>query len=168
MRGGTTEGQWTVTGNTADRGPSNPGGGPGEGFGDGIDIDSTTAPVTVSSNKVENDDGFGIGIYGADGATVTGDTAEHDVNGIYLSAGSVAANATNNAVFNNTASTNGNDGILADTTSADNTFTSNLLKHDVLWGAQDLSTGGKTAGSANTWTGNVWAPTHDGTPLGVC
>jgi parallel beta-helix repeat protein len=168
LQSGTTEGTWTVSGNTADRSPSNPGGGPGEGFGDGIDIDSTTAPVTVSNNKVENDDGFGIGIYGADGATVTGNTAEHDVNGVYLGAGSVAATATDNDVSNNTANTNSNDGILADTTTSNNSFSSNMLKHDVTWGAQDLSSGTGTAGTANTWHSNVCAPAHDGTPLGVC
>lgn len=168
LQSGTTEGTWTVTGNTAERSPSNPGGGPGEGFGDGIDIDSTTAPVTVSGNKVEDDDGFGIGIYGANGATVTGNTAERDVDGIYLGAGSQAGTATNNGVSNNTASTNSNDGILADVPSAGNTFSSNLLKHDVIWGAQDLSSGSGTAGTANTWHSNVCAPAHDGTPLGVC
>jgi parallel beta-helix repeat protein len=168
LQSGTPEGHWTVTSNTADRSPSNPGGGPGEGFGDGIDIDSTTAPATVSNNKVENDDGFGIGIYGADGATVTGNTAEQDVDGIYLGAGSQSGTATNNGVSNNTANTNSNDGILADTTTSDNTFTSNVLRHDVTYGAQDLSSGAKTAGTANTWTSNVCGPAHDGTPVGVC
>jgi parallel beta-helix repeat protein len=168
LQSGTTEGTWTATGNTADLSPSNPGGGPGEGFGDGIDVDSTTAPVTISNNKVEHDDGFGIGIYGATGATVTGNTADNDVNGIYLGAGSQTATASHNDVSNNTADTNSNDGILADVPTLSNTFSSNVLKHDVLWGAQDLSSGSGTAGTANTWTSNVCAPVHDGSPLGVC
>ena len=33
--------------------------------------------------------------------------------------------------------TNSNDGILADVPTLSNTFSSNVLKHDVLWGAQD-------------------------------
>jgi parallel beta-helix repeat protein len=164
----TTEGTWTATGNTADQSPNNGGGSPGEGFGDGIDVDSTTAPVTVSNNKVENDAGFGIGLYGPNGATVSNNTAKSDFNGIYLGAGSVAAVASNNAITSNKALSNSNDGILADSPSSGNTFTSNSLRTNTLWDAQDLSTGAGTAGTANTWHTNVCGPAHDGTPAGVC
>jgi len=67
------------------------------------------------------------------------------------------------------ASSNSNDGILADTSSTGNTFSGNSLKHDVVWDAQDKSgPGSGTGGTDNTWTGNACLPHGDGSPAAIC
>jgi parallel beta-helix repeat protein len=168
LQGGTTEGQWTVSKNTVN-GEVNHGGGPaGNGFGDGIDVDSTTAPVSVDHNKVESNAGFGISLYGAAGATVSKNTVNSNLNGIFLGAGSVAATASGSTISSNKVAGNTNDGILAQSSTSGNTFSSNKLDTNSNWDAQDQSTGSGTSGTANTWTGNHCMPGADDTPLGLC
>ena len=70
----------------------------------------------------------------------------------------------------NTSSYNKLDGILADVTAqeAGNTFTSNTLANNIRYGAEDLSSGAGTAGTANTWSTNTCSPAGNSFPSGLC
>jgi parallel beta-helix repeat protein len=160
LQNDTTEGIWTVSKNTVTDATNN---------GDGIDVDSAINTVTVSGNKVEDNAGNGISLYGATDTTVSNTTATGNGNGIYLGAGTVGATANGNTISGNTASSNTNDGILADTSSTGNTFSGNSLKHNTVWDAQDRSgPGAGTGGTDNTWTGNHCLPSGDGSPAAIC
>jgi parallel beta-helix repeat protein len=160
LQNDTTEGAWTVSKNTVTDATNN---------GDGIDVDSAINTVTVSGNKVEDNPGNGISLYGATDTAVSNTTATGNGNGIYLGAGTVGATANGNTISGNTATSNTNDGILADTSSTGNTFSGNSLKHNVVWDAQDLSGPGPgTGGTDNTWTTNHCLPTGDGSPAAIC
>ncbi|MGO9559306.1 MAG: right-handed parallel beta-helix repeat-containing protein, partial [Acidimicrobiales bacterium] len=162
LQSGTSEGTWTVHDNTVKNDPNNGGGAPGDGFGDGIDVDSTASTTTVSNNTLKNDAGYGIGLYGAADVTVSHNTGTHDLDGLYIGGpGAVGATSSGDIVSANTFSSNSNDGILSDTTSTGNTFTGNMLKTNVDYDAQEL-------GSGNTWTSNVCMPVHDENVGGLC
>ena len=185
-------GTWTITGNTAAHatdnvaggtpGPANDGGA-GNGYGDGIQIDSVTNThsVTVSNNFASHDFEYGIALLGSTGVTLHGNQARGDHDGLYVGGpGSAVDVSTSNSVSNNIFNGNHADGILADgifsppvgspyPTESANTFTANNLEMNTTWQAQDLSTGGGTAGTANTWTSNTCIPRRaPSTPNGLC
>ena len=106
---------------------------------DGIALDDQAGPVTgntVSTNQVSGG-GTGIGLYGADSNKVA-----------------------KNKVENNSA-----DGLFVDETSNSNTFTSNRASGNAPYDCEDLSTGTRTAGTANTWKQNIGAAAN---PPGIC
>jgi parallel beta-helix repeat protein len=169
--GPAANGAWTISGNTVTDASDNvPGGTVGNGIGDGIDVDSTTNPVTISGNTVTGGAENGISLFSTSNTTIGGSTAGtgntisgNGGDGIYVGGpgSSVSTAATGNTVQGNKSSKNGQDGILADTLSASNTFTANTLKKDVRFDIEDL-------GSMNTWTMNTCKPLNDSSPSGLC
>ena len=152
----------------------------GNGFGDGIDLDGTglSGSTTVSGNFVGFGAEFGIGLFDATGATVEGNwSLLNKGDGIFVGdlpatgTSGIAANSgpsTANTLSDNRASLNTLDGILADGTSATNTFTSNSLFYNFRYDAEDASVGGGNDGTANTWTSNACSPKNDGSPELLC
>ncbi len=139
-----------------------PGG--GVGYGDGIQVDSASAPVTVSDNTVSANAENGISLLGVSNATVSGNSATKDVgDGIYVGGpGSFnTGGSSNNTITNNTAKKNGESGIVADSDSSDNSFSGNTGTTNKQYDLLDLGTG-------NTWTGNTCTPPGDSSPAGLC
>jgi hypothetical protein len=182
-----SQGTWAISQNTASYATNNTGilsGSTavpyGDGFGDGIDLDGATASVT--SNKASHNAEYGVGLFDSASSVIQGNTTNSDTgDGIYVgdnayNAGSnsgIAANtgaSTGDTITGNTSDHNSVDGILADVTSQDsgNIFSSNVLGHNSRYDAEDLSTGGETAGTANTWTSNNCTPAADSSPGGLC
>jgi parallel beta-helix repeat protein len=160
---GPTEGAWTVSGNTITGATDNVPGG-ASGYGDGIDVDSTSNSVSITNNTVTTGAENGISLFSTSGVQVTGNTTNGNVDdGIYVGGpGSIVTTAaTDNTVLDNTSNKNGQDGILADTLSSANTFTGNLLKKNVRYDVEDLGTG-------NHWSSNTCAPLNDSNPAGLC
>ncbi len=165
---GPPEGDWTVSGNTVTDGSDNAN---AVGFGDGIDLDSTSNPVSITDNTVTGGANNGISLFSTTNATVSGNTTSSNADdGIYVGGpGSTqTGNASNNTVSDNTSSKNGQDGILADTDTSTNSFSGNTLKGDVRYDIEDLSTGAGTGGTANTWSSNTCKPVNDSNPSGLC
>ncbi len=176
---GPTQGAWAITGNTVSAATNAQGAPLGAGIGDGIDLSGANA-VTVYSNTVTGNAEWGIALFGetnskvgADGKanTVTGNTDD----GIYV--GEYAENdpSTGNSIAYNKSNTNLGDGILAAgldgsgyQQAMNNTFGHNTLQNNDGYDAQDLSMGAKTAGTANTWTGDKCLPAHDADPGAIC
>jgi hypothetical protein len=169
-----TEGSWVFRGNklsnaTDDAPP--PWNAEGQGYGDGLDIDSTTGPVQVMGNRAGSDFEYGIALYGATGVTVHGNGVHRDYDGIYVGGpGSVATASTGNAIKGNRAFYNTNDGIFAAANASEsgNTFVSNSLHHNQTFEAQDSSTGIETAGTANVWVNDHCSNPHTVSPAGIC
>jgi parallel beta-helix repeat protein len=143
---GAVAGNWSITGNAVSGATDNvtngdPGNGEGNGYGDGIQIDGAgaTNPTTVSSNTSSSNYEYGIALYSTASATVSGNIANSN-----------------------------DDGICVDSASGSNTITNNTTKHNTRYDLEDLSTGGGTAGTADTWTGNTCKPAADSTPEGLC
>ncbi len=165
---GPTEGAWTISGNTVTDGADNAN---TAGFGDGIDVDSTSNAVSITGNTVTGGANNGISLFSTTNATVSNNTTSNNRgDGIYVGGpGSTqTGNASDNTVSNNTSSKNGQDGILADTDSSANTFSGNILKKDVRYDIEDLSTGTGSGGTANTWSGGTCKPMNDSSPSGLC
>jgi nitrous oxidase accessory protein NosD len=144
---------------------------PGHGYGDGLDVDSTTNPVIIRGNRTSANFEYGIGLFGTSGATVRHNHGHGDYDGIYIGGpGSAFSASTGNTVTGNRAQYDRNDGILADVTAAEsgNTFSSNALHHSTNLEAQDLSTGIGTHGTANGWSGNHCGTPHAESPMGIC
>jgi len=183
---GPAQGAWSITGNTVTDATNDTGTDMGstpvplgDGVGDGIDLEGATG-ATVYSNKVTNNQDWGIALFGevnskigADGKTntVTGNVDD----GIYLGEYAPGQPSTGNAIDYNRSNSNGDDGILAagedssgDQQATGNTFAHNVLQTDAHFDAEDLSTGTKTAGTANTWTNDKCAPSHDANPGAIC
>ena len=121
------------------------------GYGDGIDVDSTSNTVSVTDNTVTGGAENGISLFSTSGAQVTGNTTSNNRgDGIYVGGpGSTqTGNASNNTISDNTSSKNGQDGILADTLSSANTFSGNTLKKNVRYDIEDLSAGTGSGGTA--------------------
>jgi parallel beta-helix repeat protein len=136
--------------------------------GVGMAIDSGTAG-SIENNTLMDDPGDGLGLYSASGMTVSGNTAEDSYDGIYIGGpGSAGTKSKNNMVASNTASSNTNDGIHVDTDTSANTFTSNTADSNLNYDYQDASTGGRTAGTANTWSHDSCTPASDSQPEGLC
>jgi len=144
---GAVSGAWSISGNSAGAATDNisaGAGGPVEGneYGDGIQIftvDGTTNPTTVNNNTTNGDYEYGISVFGSSHISVHNNTTNANYDGIYV-----------------------------DSASGANTFTSNLAKHDLHYDYEDASTGGGTAGTANTWTSDACLPPLDSNPEGLC
>jgi parallel beta-helix repeat protein len=171
-------GNWTFAGNLFENATDDapainnpPCNAEGQGYGDGLDIDSSTSPVTIRGNMAKSNFEYGIALYGATDATMSGNAVNANYDGIYVGGPGTAASAsTGNTITGNRALSNKNDGILADVTAADsaNSFIGNTLHGSAHLEAQDRSTGGGTAGTANTWTGNRCGSPHSASPTGIC
>jgi parallel beta-helix repeat protein len=160
---GPTPGTWAVSGNTVSDATDNIAGGEVD-YGDGIQVDSSSNPITLSGNIITGSAENGISLLSASNVTVNGNQGStNSDNGIYVGAPGTASSSASsgNTVSGNTLKKNGNDGILADTGSNGNTFTSNAGKKNVGFDFQDLGTG-------NTWTTNSCTPAHDSAPAGLC
>ncbi len=168
------KGAWSFLGNTVtnatDDAPS-PWNVEGQGYGDGLDIDSASNPVTISGNMSKSNFEYGIALFGTTGVTVSDNGANSNYDGIYVGGpGSAVSSSTGNMITGNRVFLNHNDGILADATASEsgNTFNLNAVHHNSTFEAQDRSTGGGTAGTANTWTGNLCGSPHTVSPANVC
>ncbi len=160
---GLAAGHWSVTGNTVTGATDKVPGG-ASGFGDGIQLDSTSNAVTISGNKVTGSAENGISVFSAAGATLSSNTVSHNLgDGIYIGGpGSFVQSAsTGNTISDNTLQKNGQDGILADSNSASNQFTANKLTKNFRYDIDDQ-------GTTNTWTGNTCTPAGDSNPGGLC
>ncbi len=134
----------------------------------GIGIDSATAG-TVQGNTFTSDPGDGLALYGSSNLTVSGNTSTVSFDGIYIGGpGTSVASSTQNTVSSNKVNSNTNDGIHADADTSMNTFSSNTAKSNINFDFQDASTGTATAGTANTWTGDICHPALDSSPEGLC
>ena len=143
---GAVAGDWSITGNAVSGATDNvtngnPGNGEGNGYGDGIQIDGVggTNPTSVSTNTSSSNYEYGIALYSTSSATVSSNVANTNYDGIYV-----------------------------DSASSGNTVNDNTTKHNTRYDLEDLSTGGGTAGTADTWTGNTCKPAADSTPEGLC
>jgi parallel beta-helix repeat protein len=160
---GPAPGVWSVTSNTVTGATDKVPGG-SAGFGDGIQLDSTSNPVTIKSNTVTGGAENGISVFSATGATLSKNKTISNVgDGIYIGGpGSfVGTPSTGNTISSNTAQRNGLDGIRADANSASNQFTANVLTNNHGYDIDDMGTG-------NTWTGNTCTPVGDSSPGGLC
>ena len=72
---GLAAGHWSVTGNTVTGATDKVPGG-ASGFGDGIQLDSTSNAVTISGNNVTGGAENGISVFSATGATLSSNTRE--------------------------------------------------------------------------------------------
>jgi hypothetical protein len=103
----------------------------GQGYGDGLDIDSTTNPVIVKGNRTSANFEYGIALLGASGVTVARNNGGHaNYDGIYIGGpGSARSASTGNTIQGNRAMFDHNDGILAgpSSTESGNSFLSNNL-----------------------------------------
>ena len=185
-------GTWTITGDTAAHatddvsggmpGPANDGG-TGNGYGDGIQLDSITSThtVNVSNNFASRNFEFGIALLGSTNVTVHGNQALGDYDGLYVGGPGSAVNVSSgNTVSNNVFNGEHHDGILADgvfsppvglpyLTESGNSFTGNNLEVSTTWQAQDLSIGGGPDGTANTWASTTCLPRRGpSSPTGLC
>jgi parallel beta-helix repeat protein len=160
---GPTPGVWSVTSNTVTGATDKVPGGY-VGFGDGIQLDSTSNPVTIKGNTVTGGAENGISVFSASGATLSKNkTNNNRGDGIYIGGpGSfVGTPSTGNTISTNTVQKNGQDGILADSHSASNQFSANVLKNNTFYDIDDMGTG-------NTWTANTCTPVGDSNPGGLC
>lgn len=102
----------------------------------------------IESNSVTNVGQTGILLAGVTRATVKKNTTSFAGYGITLSG------STTSTISENTAQNNSTAGLYVENDSTNNTFKKNLLQGNGT-DAVDNSTGSKTAGTANTWTGNT-------------
>ncbi len=170
-------GQWSFVGNllqnATDDAPA-PWNVEGQGYGDGMDVDSTSNAVLIKRNRTISNFEYGIALFGTTGVTVKKNNlvlhAHGNYDGIYVGGpGSAVASSTRNTITGNKAFFERNAGIMADvtTTESQNTFSRNDLK-DNPSAAQDLSAGSRTAGTANTWSGNHCGSGPVADPAGIC
>jgi parallel beta-helix repeat protein len=166
-------GAWNISSNNVNNAVNNTGTAPGSvtvpfglGIGDGIDIDSTAANVTVSGNTASNDPEFGVALYGASGVTASYNNTTSDGDGFYVGGpGSVGATSSKDTFNYNTAESNKQDGFFVDTASSADTFTGNVALYNGKVDVVDASTGKGTAKTANTWTATTCSKS---TPSGLC
>jgi len=167
-----TTGAWSIVHNGASFATDDTAGGSaGDGYGDGIVIDSTSNTVQVTRNITKGDADFGIALLGATGVAVTRNIEVLDYNGLYVGGpGSAVSASTGNTLSMNDAKHNHHDGIAADvgTTESGNTFTSDKGEFNQAVQMVDLSTGAGTAKTANTWTGNKCHHGPRSSPTGLC
>jgi hypothetical protein len=134
----------------------------------GIQI-SRSAIAKVKTNNVSQniytggsgDNATGILVYqAAGGTTVNGNTVNlNDDNiSLYTTIGATVKgnNSTNAVVY---------DGLFAAADSSNNKFLSNTASGNFEFDCNDLSTGPKTAGTANTWKFNTGTTSN---PIGIC
>ena len=160
---GPTPGNWTVSGNTVTDASDNIAGGEAD-YGDGIQVDSSSNPISISHNTITGSAENGISLLSATNVTVSANQGTtNSGNGIYVGGPGIASSSpsSQDIITGNTVRKNGGDGILADTGNNGNTFTSNDGIRNVNFDFQDL-------GSGNTWGANTCTPAHDASPAGLC
>ncbi len=162
---GPAPGSWTFSGNTVTGATDNVVGGETY-YGDGVQVDSTTSPVSVTNNVVTGSAENGIVTLGASNVTLRGNTTNHNAgSGLELAAPAPNSASTtpswDDKVSDNIAKGNAAAGILAGSGTTDNTITRNTAKHNSLY---DLVDGG----SGNTWRSNTCKPANDSSPGGLC
>ena len=124
--------------------------------------------VNVIGNHVSRNFEAGIVLLGTSGVLVEGNTASRDYEGIDVGGpGGAVVASSGNTIQANTATFERHDGILVESTSSANVLTLNVLRRNFHLQAEDLSSGGGTAGTANTWPGGVCLPVTS-SPLGIC
>jgi parallel beta-helix repeat protein len=162
--GGPSPGAWTVSTNVVDNAVDNVPGGYA-GFGWGIQLDSTSNPVSITGNTVYHSAGYGIALTAANNATVSTNTVtQSGSDGIYVGGPGTATTGTQSAgdtIEDNTANNNKGDGINADADSASNTFSGNIAHTNTTYDLQDT-------GSGDLWTSNTCKPVHDSSPTSLC
>jgi parallel beta-helix repeat protein len=143
---GAASGHWTIVSNTVSGATDNvpngtPGNGEGNGYGDGIQLDGVGSanPTTVNGNTATGNFEYGIAVYSSAHMSVINNHANSNFDGIYIDSGSGA-----NGVQSNVAKANG--------------------RYDY----EDLSSGGGTSGTADTWVTNTCKPLLDSSPEGLC
>ena len=169
-------GTWTIQNNVVTSATDDVRGGTvGNGYGDGIQVDSTTNTVRVMNNKIGLNHEFGTSLFGTTGVLVSGNTSAGNFDGLYVGSpalvqGHPLVAATGNSIVGNREVGNAHDGVLADVTSSEagNLFRGNSMHKNGFFEAQDLSTGGGTAGTANTWSHNFCGGPHRADPAGIC
>jgi parallel beta-helix repeat protein len=138
---------------------------------DGYGIIADSVPGgTIENSTANGDTQGGIDLFGASDLTVSGNTANKDSDGIYVGGpgASDLVGSTANTVSSNVTNASSGDGILADSDSSGNVFSSNSAKANVTYDYQDSSTGTGTAGTANTWSGDTCHPSLDSLPEHLC
>jgi len=171
-----TTGTWSILDNTVSQATDAvPGGVPGNGYGDGITVDSTTGTVNVIGNHSSGDTEYGIALLATSGALLQSNSVRTSHDGIHIGGpGASRTSSTGNKVTQNVSNSNVHDGIAADTVSVEsgNTFNSNRVGGNKTAQVADLSTGTGTAGTANTWTDNTCRAVPKGSakssPPGLC
>jgi hypothetical protein len=166
-----TPGAWDITNNTASDANLEIASF-GEGIGDGIELDSSTASVTLSHNETDNDPDFGIALFGVSGATLSSNEGSGDGYGMYVGGPgteseidpSLAESSTDNA-FSANETLKSQVGIFADTDTGWNTFTKNVASGNSSDDLFDGSTGTGTEGTANSW---VKSTCTTSSPAGLC
>ncbi len=162
---GPAPGSWTFTGNTVTRATDNVSGGEAY-YGDGVQIDSTTSPVSVTNNVVTESAENGIVMLGASNVFLHGNTTNDNAgDGIDLAAPAPNSASTtpssNDKASTNTVKGNRGDGILAEAGTTDNTIVRNTVKNNFRYSLEDL-------GSGNKWRTNACKPANDSSPRGLC
>ena len=160
---GPTPGNWTVSGNTVSDASDNIAGGESD-YGDGIQVDSSSNPITISQNTITGSAENGISLLSATNVIVSANQGtSNSANGVYVGAPGLASSSpsSHDIVTGNTVKKNAGDGILADVGNNTNTFTSNDGVKNGNFDFQDLGTG-------NTWGANTCNPAHDSSPVGLC
>jgi parallel beta-helix repeat protein len=117
---------------------------------DGIDLESTSGTMTLRRNTVNGNGGQGIYVSNSPDVMLRHNTIEGNGGDGIAIFGSTGA-----SLVRNTSSDNGGDGIFADFASTGNVFEDNTMSGNGLFDAEDDSTGTGTAGTADTWAGNM-------------
>jgi parallel beta-helix repeat protein len=138
----------------------------------GVEVENSSA-ITVMGNTLDSNLAQGIYLLNSSAITVTGNTADYngydgvllisdtnctvDGNQLLDNVGNNIAlySSTANQIEKNNASGATVDGIFLDAKSTGNTVSSNTALLNGHFDAEDDSTGNRTAGTANTWTGNI-------------
>lgn len=134
--------------------------------GNGIGIVAQFGPsITATGNTlIGNEDGLDL-LDGLASATITGNYAQGNrIDGMFIGQGVFESQASNHGMLTrNLLFSNGVFGIDVDT--GGNTFTSNIAFSNPVLDCLDETTGGGTAGTANTWIGNQGSTSF---PAGIC
>ncbi|SCK58309.1 Right handed beta helix region [Streptomyces sp. WMMB 714] len=142
--------------------------GPAEPSGSAMLVDANTDGAQILGNQITGGQGTGIrvaALFGPDPSTnmrVTRNTIRSRTDGVLVEAldsGTFSSNIVENSTAN---------GIQVDPAVAPVTpllFSSNISRFNAVWDARDQTSGGGTAGTANTWRGNV-CPKDS--PDGIC
>ena len=127
----------TVSGNTVSNDTTN-----------GIDVENSSG-VNIEHNTVTGNGGDGVVLSATASSSEANNALSGNANGIHLNGSS------NNNISSNQIQRSTHDGIWLDPDSTGNKVTGNLVSGSGVFDAEDDSTGTKTAGTANTWTGNT-------------
>jgi parallel beta-helix repeat protein len=102
----------------------------------GIILDTTTRANVRYNQTNNNGSGF------------------HDSLSGFSDGGIALYNSSKNTIDHNTSKNNQGDGIFVDSLSTNNMFRDNQMTGNTIFDAEDLSVGGRTAGTANRWKNN--------------